>query len=159
MANNWKAQSGLEYLTTYGWAIFILVLVTALLWYMGAFNALNFLGPTTGAGGFSSFTHIDHKVNTSAATIFFVNSLSRRATITAATVGKLDDVQDTSCNAGFPLVVNANGNFTVGCATVPQGITPTVGASYDYIVAVNFTDSVSGNAHTDIGYISGRVEQ
>ncbi len=45
-----KAQSAMEYLMTYGWAIIIIALVFALLFKIGVFN-LNLLGPRLAPGG------------------------------------------------------------------------------------------------------------
>ncbi len=49
-----KAQSALEYMMTYGWAILIIVIVAAVLYSMGIFNPSAASGNTSsGFGGFS----------------------------------------------------------------------------------------------------------
>ncbi|MBI5224664.1 hypothetical protein HY989_02245 [Candidatus Micrarchaeota archaeon] len=153
-----RAQSGLEYLTTYGWTLLILVIITAILWFMGAFNSLQFAGPGIVSGGFFSFTHVDHKVTQNSAVLLFVNSVSREVTVNTATVGVLDDVADTACNSGLPVVLTPNGNFTITCTSLPQGGIAQSGNPYTFSVNILFTDSVSGNSHTEIGFIKGKVE-
>ncbi|MFH1257845.1 MAG: hypothetical protein ABIG96_00875 [Candidatus Micrarchaeota archaeon] len=154
-----RAQSGLEYLVTYGWAIFIVVIVTAILWYMGAFDSFSFAGPVSPAGGFSTFSHLDHSVNSTYAIILFGNSLGRRLTVNIpVTVGTNDGTPDTACNTGLPLIVAPNGNFSIICTSYPQGPVPSVGGSYDFVVSIAFTDMGSGNDHEEFGYIRGKFE-
>ncbi len=44
MAKNFKAQSAMEYLMTYGWAILIIAIVLAALYVLGVFNGSTFIG-------------------------------------------------------------------------------------------------------------------
>ncbi|MFH1750787.1 MAG: hypothetical protein ABH863_03855 [Candidatus Micrarchaeota archaeon] len=152
-----RAQSGLEYLVTYGWAIFIVVLVLAILWYMGVFDSINLAGTANSASGFASFTYLDHYVNTTGAVILLANSVTRKITVNSVTVGVVDNTADTDCSAGLPLIVGANGEFIITCASIPQGALPLSGNRYDLAVTIQFTDMVSGNGHTDIGFIGGKI--
>ncbi len=49
---NKKAQSAMEYLMTYGWAILIVIIVAAALYALGVFNPATFTGRT--ATGFQT---------------------------------------------------------------------------------------------------------
>lgn len=151
-----RAQSSLEYLVTYGWAIFILVLIIAIMWYMGVFNNINIAGPATRSTGFSAFQHIDHKVNTTGAVIILANSITRSVTINSVSVGVSDGAPDTVCTA-VPTSIGANGNFTITCTSLPQGGMSLDTNPYDFTVTIGFTDGVSGNAHTEIGSIRGKI--
>ncbi len=46
MTKNFKAQSAMEYLMTYGWAILIIAIVLAALYILGVFNGSAFIGTT-----------------------------------------------------------------------------------------------------------------
>ena len=54
LTKNRKAQSALEYMMTYGWAILIIVIVAVILYSMGIFNPSSSLVPTT--TGFAGLT-------------------------------------------------------------------------------------------------------
>ena len=151
-----RAQSGLEYLVTYGWAIFILVIVIAVLWYMGAFNGISFAGSGISSSGFSSFRHIDSKVNNTGAVVVLANSVTRSITINSITVGVTDETADSACTYS-PLAVSANGILTVTCSSVPQGVINYPGSRYDLTVTIDFTDGTSGGNHIDIGFFGGKV--
>ncbi|MEK6843536.1 MAG: hypothetical protein AABY04_03530, partial [Candidatus Micrarchaeota archaeon] len=90
--------------------------------------------------------------------LLFINSVSRQVTINSATVGIQDDAADTNCNAGLPVILSPNGNFTITCTSIPQGGVAITGNPYTFGVKIEFTDSVSGNSHTEIGFIKGKVE-
>ncbi len=152
-----RAQSALEYLVTYGWAIFLVVLITALLWFLGAFDSVSLIGPGPASSGFTSFSYIDHFVNTSGAVILFANSVTREVVISKASVGKPDEFPDTDCSPGAPVGVGANGKFAIVCGVLPQGVEAELGYTYELGVTLNFTDSVSGGSHSDIGFVRGNV--
>ncbi|HLC47935.1 MAG TPA: hypothetical protein VJI13_02575 [Candidatus Norongarragalinales archaeon] len=152
-----RAQSGLEYLVTYGWAIFILVLVIAILWQTGIFNSIDFAGPINPSSGFSSFKYVDHYVNTTGAVIVLNNAVTRRVQVTGAEIGEVDSDPDTDCSPASPLNIGANGNFTLTCPSIPQGALSLVGDNYEVKVEIDFIDQVSGNPHTDIGFVRGKV--
>lgn len=153
-----KAQSGLEYMVTYGWAVFIMIIVLAILWSMGTFNGISFLGSGRSAGAFASFSLQDFKVNTTEAYFIFFNSVGRSVLVNTVTVGKADQIADTSCNNGLPLLVGPNGNLTIRCNGVPQGVQAVPNKEYLYDVKITFIDQVSNREHVDIGYIKGRLE-
>ncbi|MFH1443079.1 MAG: hypothetical protein ABIG96_03520, partial [Candidatus Micrarchaeota archaeon] len=103
------------------------------------------------------FTYLDHYVNTTGAVILLANSVTREVTVNSVTVGVADQTADTDCSTGLPLLVGANGQFIVKCTSVPQGVLPLSGNRYDLAVTIGFTDMVSGNSHTDIGFIRGKI--
>jgi hypothetical protein len=151
------AQSGLEYLVTYGWAIFILLIVVAVLWYMGVFDSISFAGPSNPSSGFSSFKYVDHKVNLTGAVVMLNNAVTRGITITDVTVGVADFTDDTDCKPLSPEYVGPNGNTTITCTSLPQGLIPVVKEYYELTVTITFTDSVSGKEHIDIGFVRGKI--
>ena len=64
-----KAQSALEYMMTYGWAILIIVIVAVVLYSMGIFNSSSTTTRVT--TGFSPFSSVATICNSSALTIKF----------------------------------------------------------------------------------------
>ncbi len=153
-----RAQSGLEYLTTYGWALLILVIVAAIMWGMGVFDSISLVPSQNSGGGFGSFIYQDHIVSTGGGQIKLFNGLTRSLQVTAVEVGKDDEVANTGCNTGLPVDIGPNGNLTVVCLVQPQGGLGEAGSPYDFSVIISFTDSVSGGSHVDRGYINGRME-
>jgi hypothetical protein len=125
---------------------------------MGVFDSVSFTRPALPGGGFGSFVYFDHQVKTASATIILFNTLTRAVTVNSATVGTKDQIADTNCNSGLPKIVAANGNLTITCNSLPQGGIAISKEPYDYSVKITFVDSVSGNTHTDIGFIRGKVE-
>ncbi len=80
-----KAQSALEYMMTYGWAILIIVIVAAVLYSMGIFNPSANTGTT--ATGFSPFTVLAQNCGPGGLQIQFGNNAGTPVTLTAASVG------------------------------------------------------------------------
>ncbi len=68
-----RAQSALEYMMTYGWAILIIVIVAAVLYAMGVFTPGKSAGNT--ATGFSGLTVQAFAATTGGIKISFGNSL------------------------------------------------------------------------------------
>lgn len=66
-----KAQSAMEYLMTYGWAILIIAVVLAALFYLGVFNGTSFNGNTciAGAGYLCSSPQYSHSTGNIVVTI------------------------------------------------------------------------------------------
>ncbi|NUN11204.1 hypothetical protein HUU53_01005 [Candidatus Micrarchaeota archaeon] len=80
-----RGQSALEYLVTYGWAILAIVIVAALLWYLGIFNPGNLVGSGNSAKGFT-FNVLDQKYNDTTLTMSFGNTVGNTINITSVTV-------------------------------------------------------------------------
>jgi hypothetical protein len=149
-----KAQSALEYLMTYGWAILIVIIVGAALYALGVFNPGTFTGQKS--TGFSAVQMDDFKFDTEGNVTLLIGN--RR--------GRTIDIKNITAEYG----ANTLGNNTVGCLTTPLGpneectgsvgvFTPQPqGASYDMEITVKYVDSKTQVEHTDFGTISGSVE-
>ncbi len=145
-----KAQSAMEYLMTYGWAILIIAIVLAALFSLGVFSSSSFLGTTcVASSGYLCQSPLLHAGNFmftfgqstgtawSNAEIFFVESGA--ATPTAA---------PSNANAIFSL-----GSFNSGQSipvTLPGGVT---GASDTY-AAFN---TAAGNSYSGALWVSYTV--
>jgi len=62
-----KGQTALEYLITYGWAILVILVVLAVLWYYGVFNPAKWSGESVSEG--SAFKVVDKKLDSGAKTL------------------------------------------------------------------------------------------
>jgi hypothetical protein len=169
-----KAQSAMEYLMTYGWAILIVIIVAAALYALGIFNPATYTGrvPT----GFTTLgTPTDWDLNNNGEfSIILTNRLNSPIDITEvrATHGSDTDWVNTSeCDSGTPgggaLTINPGGAFTVDntidCDT-PNGYnetitigSPTVGSTYTIEVEVSY--NAGGLDHTEAGRVTGTTSQ
>ncbi|MFA6048430.1 MAG: hypothetical protein WC792_00590 [Candidatus Micrarchaeia archaeon] len=142
-----KGQSALEYLVTYGWAILAIVIIAALLVASGVFNPGAIAGSKQ-CSGLTSFDCQDFNANASGLTMFLRNKAGNSLTVT--TVGG-------AAAACTPSATVANG-AAIQC--LYAGFTAgTTGATLDATnVAVAFTDSKSGLAHTETAVVRGKYE-
>jgi len=62
-----KGQTALEYLITYGWAILVILVVLAVLWYYGVFNPAKWSGESVSEG--SAFKVVDKKLDATTKTL------------------------------------------------------------------------------------------
>ena len=148
-----KAQTALEYLMTYGWAILIIIIVGSALYALGVFSPGTFTGKRS--TGFTQFQMIDFKADTNETlTIFIGNRLGKTVTLNEITASYKTDQCNETVNDNFG--PNAQEQYHVYC----NGIWGTMDskASYSIEVAINFTDPDSGLWHFDTGTLFGVVE-
>ncbi len=148
MIVNVRGQSALEYLVTYGWAILAIVVIFAVLFGLGIFNPSKFVGEKQ-SGGFSAFLVQDFKLTGTTLTLSLGNQVGRAVTVTAINSTK------GGCNYAGSVQIQASAvqSFTVTCTAVAAG------ASFNYDdLKISYTDSLSGIAHTETGFIKGEAE-
>jgi len=141
MKNERKGQAALEYLVTYGWAVLAIVIIAAVLWYLGVFNPAKY---QTGkqSGGFATLTVIDYTTSgTATADVRFGNAAG--TTINSIT-STIDGVAATCVPATN---VAANGQFTCSVTTASF-------ASGDQLtITMDYVSSLSGLTHNETGFI------
>ncbi len=136
-----KSQAALEYLVTYGWAILAIVIVAAVLWYIGFFNPQQFANPKgKQCGGFSTVQCIDYTARApDSVSIVFGNAAG----------SNIQDVRATIL--GFAVLCSAavsqQGQFTCSVGGLAFGPTD------DIPVEVSYTSSMSGLVHTETGFV------
>lgn len=158
-----KAQSALEYLMTYGWAILIVIIVGAALYALGVFNPGTFTGHKS--TGFSATQMEDFKFDDSGnMSLRIGNRYGRTINITGVhaeyTTTKSGDATGVctppACITCIDLNLGPNSEcdetFSIESPGEPQG------TAYNIKVSINFTDSKTGLAHTDYGTVLGSVE-
>jgi len=97
---NTKAQSALEYLMTYGWAILIIVIVGAALFALGVFNPAS--STTMSLSGITNFQLIDAVLNKTSnnLTVIIGTKTGKTTTITNIDFYAVDTCNNTAVDGG-----------------------------------------------------------
>lgn len=150
-----KAQSALEYLLTYGWAILIVIIVGASLYALGVFNPGTFTGKRV--TGFTQFQIVDHKVDTNTnLTLVFGNRLGK--TVTLGNVTATYKNIDCTSNDLDGDTMGPNTQITTTLSCLPGWGALDLRSSYSVIIDIGFNDPDSGLDHIDTGTLFGAVE-
>lgn len=145
-----RGQSALEYLMTYGWAILIIVLVGAALYFLGVFAPGGFTGTGRQTTGLASFKAISWSINTAGyAQIRLGNAFGEKVTVTGMSL----DLEGTIGSNTTVRTFNANSDFDT---IIPSLGTPSSGAPYTANIIINFTDK-NGYAYRDVGVLKGNI--
>lgn len=148
---NRKGQAAVEYLTTYGWAILVTLVVGVALWQMGAFKP-----PSTppGCTGFSQVTPIDHVADGSADRMGL--TLTNEAGVKVK-LNRIDvDIFGKTCsNSGINKELRAGQSYQVN---VTSCTLPDTGNYYRAKITITYTNLVSGIKHKSVGECHGSVE-
>jgi len=152
MVNN-KAQTALEYLLTYGWAILIIIIVGAALYALGVFSPGTFTGKRS--TGFSQFQMVDFKVDTGEnITLVLGNRLGKTVTIDKIVATyKNNACNDTLSETFGP---NSQKTYTWHCSNWGSLDLKT---TYQVNVDIYYADPDSGLSHIDSGTLFGAVEE
>ncbi|MDD5022944.1 MAG: hypothetical protein PHU63_02135 [Candidatus ainarchaeum sp.] len=146
-----KAQAGLDFLMTYGWALLLIVLVVGALFALGVFDIGSFTGSK--AAGFASVTPVGWQVTSAGVmTIKFENHAGSDINVTSvvATLGTDSLAYNTSFSLGNG---KQSDTVTVGTFTTPGSS----GSSYTVNVQVSYTDTKTGFEYKDAGTVTGKV--
>jgi hypothetical protein len=148
-----KAQSAMEYLMTYGWAILIVIIVAAALFALGVFNPATYTQSTaTGFTGFQIPSGGWQFTSGGVLTLQLKNMAGANINITSiqATYAGTVGTNATASNAIGP------GSAYTEIVTV-AGVTPATGSSYSVDVVVSYTNLDTGLAFTSSGKVTGTV--
>ena len=159
--NNFRAQSAMEYLMTYGWAILIISIVLGALFSLGVFSSSSFIGTTcVPSAGYFCSSPILHSGTFNAvvgqstgttwisANIFFVTGGGSPSSVPASLTGCVYYSGASSITSGQTLTVSftapvvLSGGLFTSCGSTYSS---TVGTSYSGAIWVEYTTSgVSG---------------
>ncbi|MCL4399003.1 hypothetical protein M1293_00615 [Candidatus Parvarchaeota archaeon] len=147
-----KAQSALEYMMTYGWAILIIVIVAAVLYSLGIFSPSSSVGAVQ--TGFAPFTATASSCTPGYFAVAFstggLPAGSSDATITAATTEITSDTglpattlpaQATGLPAATTITVTPGSTFVVNWSSVKCS---TPGVHYSASITMNYTYTSAG---------------
>ncbi len=146
-----KAQAGLDFLMTYGWALLLIVLVVGALFALGVFDIGSFTGSK--ATGFAEVGVVGWKLDTGGIlTVKFENHVGVDISVTE--INATYKTQGVVYNTAFDV---SNGKqsalITVGTFTSPGA----KGSSYAISMVISYTDKNTGIAYTDSGTVTGKV--
>jgi len=143
MFKNNKAQSALEYLMTYGWALVVIVIVIAVLVFL--------INPTqigqNNCTGFDKLPIGNHQATDNNVSMIITNETGQNLTAVSFTLsGKVgtQTISDTnsygnwSANAKHPVWLCYDGTAP-NCGALAS--VPAPGSSYDLSITVDYTDS------------------
>lgn len=145
-----KAQSALEYLMTYGWALVVIVIVIAALFAFGVFES-----PTVGTcTGLSKLSYSDHAVDLAG------NQVTLRFGNGAGSTLQFDSVSFGGDFAGG--TVSSVPNLSAGSYTTitneDTNFTSSVSGSYSGTITITYTtESGSGIQHSETATCTGSV--
>jgi hypothetical protein len=157
-----KGQGAMEYLTTYGWAVLVVVIIGLVLYQAGVFNTqttttfsdwkqLQPLAPTVNYFGTSGQFEAGY-TNTAG-----IDILIRNVTVVESTVGlSCEPVQTSISDSTGNATVKPGGLFKITATNCP---TKTVNEGYDMYITIGYTALLSEHItnHTEIGHITGTV--
>ena len=155
-----KAQAALEYLMTYGWAILIIAIVAAALYYMNVFGGA--CSPSaTGfppSGGVTILTGEFLIQTTGSSEIVLRNNAGQQVTVSNVVFSCT-----TGCTAGTVIdaggTINSGGTLTVTpsfAARLPASVT--TGDCYRYGVTISYTTASLTTTQTATGTIQGAYQ-
>jgi hypothetical protein len=148
-----KAQSAMEYLMTYGWAILIVIIVAAALFALGVFNPATYTQSTaTGFTGFQIPSGGWQFTSGGVLTLQLKNMAGANINITnvQATYAGTSGINTTASNAIGP------GSAYTEIITI-AGVTPATGSSYSVDVVVSYANLDTGLSFTSSGKVTGTV--
>ncbi len=148
-----KAQAGLDFLMTYGWALLLIVLVVGALFALGVFDVGSFTG--TKAAGFSEVAPPQggwQVTSAGALTMVLENHAGTDVNVTSITVTKGTDT--VTYSTAFDLDNgDKSGTIAVGTLSSPGS----QGSSYTLNVQVAYTVKDTGFQALSSGTVTGKV--
>ena len=151
-----KAQSAMEYLMTYGWAILIVIIVAAALYALGLFNPATFTGQrVTGFPNIGAPSDWVYVASSGEFNITLRNGLGEAINITAVTANCLSGQQSVTFTlAGTSSTVGSGSTVEYWTAGSPCQ-TMTSGSSYSTSFTVTYTTQSGTYARQDTGTVTG----
>ena len=144
-------------MTTYGWAILLIMMVGVVLWQMGAFSPPS---PPPGCRGFSQVTVLDHSASYDDDMLYVVitNEAGTRLQISAGGISAR--IADASCDpepgsAIDPFRPGQSVKINVSC-TIPGNYAR--GEYYRAHINITYTNPQSGSTHRSAGECWGSIE-
>jgi hypothetical protein len=132
-----KGQTALEYLITYGWAILVILVVLAVLWYYGVFNPAKWSGESVSEG--SALKVVDKQLTGTTLSLLFGDKTGSQVNISAVNV--TGDVAGFA--SGLTVIIPAGGQMT-SASPIAVTVAPSAVAGSFYKFTVTTTYQVTG---------------
>ncbi|MGC8676035.1 MAG: hypothetical protein ACP5T3_00765 [Candidatus Micrarchaeia archaeon] len=156
-----KAQSAMEYLMTYGWAILIIAVILGALYGLGVFNAGNFVGSQCLLQAGFSCPSLFMGSN-GLLTINLLQATSSPINITAygcntnSTIINMQTPYNPPSNQ-FTMQIGANYTFSVQCYSMSTPFSGTPGSDFDGYLIINYTNLITGFPETVVGKVFVKI--
>jgi hypothetical protein len=147
-----KAQSAMEYLMTYGWAILIVIIVAAALFALGVFNPSTYTGrAATGFGELGAPADWQYAASTGTPATSTFTVVLKNQVGQGITVSNVTTVQGCYDATSTPISAGSTASFGItGCTPKSKG------ESYSETVTVTYAVA-GGLARTASGTLTGTV--
>ena len=159
MKTNMLAQSAMEYLTTYGWAILIIAVALSVLFYLGVFNPSKLVSSQCIFPG--DFTCLGSSIASGGlATINFEQSSQYNIKITAYGCNT-QPVTTEMTQLSTPITLNIGSNYTftnIQCYNNTLPFTGQAGSLFNGYIIFNYTDIQTGFQKQAVGTLIQKVE-
>ncbi len=166
IARKTRAQSAVEYLTTYGWAIIIIAIVLAALYEIGLFNPSGFVSTTcTFPAEFGCLTAV--LSSSSATTNAIMNVTIQQSTqsvinITAYGCNNLGTPTNMILPNNPPsdvisLAIGGTNSLSITCYNNYSLLTINPGQLFKGYVIINYTNVQTGFPHTVVGTVIAKA--
>ncbi|MEM2918694.1 MAG: hypothetical protein QXY62_04265 [Candidatus Altiarchaeota archaeon] len=146
-----KAQTALEFLMTYGWALVIILVIIVVMWQFGLFNPKD---TGKGSAGFWGIVPGDFKfTSNSFLLISFENQIGSRVNITKVNVTFQDE---NRCDSNLNIPVNPGAIYqwsNTFSLKIPAG------SKFEIFISVDYIDDRTSETYRSSGKIFGTVEQ
>ncbi|MEM0146940.1 MAG: hypothetical protein QW091_01495 [Candidatus Micrarchaeaceae archaeon] len=156
-----KAQSAMEYLMTYGWAILIIAVVLGALFSLGVFNAGSFLGSQCLLQ--AGFSCPSLSMTTSGVlTINLLQATSAPINITAygcntnSTIIHMQTPNNPPSNQ-ITMQIGSNYTFSVQCYSGASLFSGGVGSDFNGYLIINYTNLITGFPETLVGKLFVKI--
>ncbi len=153
-----RAQSAIEYLTTYGWAILIIAVVLAAMFALGLFSPSSYVNNECIFP--AEFSCLNSQIYSNGTlTINVEQSTSSPINVTAIGCndqGTLTDMQ--AYTTPLNVQIGSNVTMSVQCYANSTAYSGSVGGVYKGDIILNYTNLQTGFAHTIIGTIVAKVQ-
>lgn len=142
-----KGQAALEFLTTYGWAFLVILVMIGALAYFGVLNPENFVSDSCSLGG-AHFRCDEASLTTGTLTLRIINSQTDQIQITSiAVTDPRDSLTDTTLAAA---ITGGTGTTT---ADIPSTTTNNIVTTVDALTGLAVDDKV--RVDVEISYTRG----
>jgi len=152
-----KAQSAMEYLMTYGWAILIISVVLGALYMMGLFNPSTFISSQCIFP--AEFSCLNSYMSSSG--ILSVNiEQSSSSPINITAIGCNTNATTSNMVQESPAVyvpIGSNVTFNIQCYSAGSPYSGTVGSVFHGYILLNYTNTQTGFPHTTVGILLQKI--
>ena len=164
MVNNKRGQAALEFLTTYGWAFMVILVMIGALAYFGVLNPQNLIPDQCSIT--SGFTCRDSEITATQVSLILINNMGEQVELSAPQIQRNNVQIDTGCEwqdaAGVafppappPVIVQDGQEYRLVCQIANLGVVAGGKAKLGYNYA--YQKTTGGFDHAVTGTLTATV--